>query len=204
MHMWLTYKQVLRFVFPPSTDERILEAADRAHLLHYQTITQHGVTSLLPYRDEAVRAALHLAKFHHHQGALQLLGERLADYLKTAHVDLIVPVPLSAKRERARGYNQVIEIIREAKRAGTTLPVAPRLLKRQRHTQPQTELTTAERKQNLCGAFMVNERVVPENIHNLHILLIDDVVTTGSTLAAAAAALQTVKPASLIRLALAR
>lgn len=202
--MWLTYKQLLRFIFPPSADERILEAADRKHLLHYHTVTQHGVTTLLPYRDEAVRAALHLAKFHHHPEALLLLGERLADHLKTAPVDLIVPVPLGAKRERERGYNQVVEVLKAAKQAGATIPVAPKLLKRQRHTRPQTELTTAERKQNLRGAFVVNERAVPENIHNLHILLIDDVVTTGSTLAAAAAALQTVKPASLTRLALAR
>ncbi len=201
--MWLTYKQVLRCIFPASNDELLLERMPPGHFLHFRPQTHQQVITLLPYRDPAVRAALHLAKFHHHPEALAHLGAALAEYLKTAKADLIVPVALSGKRERERGYNQVIEILAAAKKAGAATPVAPRLLKRQRHTRPQTELTTAERKMNLHNAFVVNGRAVPENIQSLHILLIDDVVTTGSTLNAAATALQTLRPASITRLALA-
>ncbi len=77
------------------------------------------------------------------------------------------------------------------------------MLVRTRHTPPQTELDRAQRLKNLHGAFTINARGVPNTISSLHILLLDDVMTTGTTLRSAKAALATLRPASITCVALA-
>ncbi len=92
--------------------------------------------------------------------------------------ELIIPVPLHAKRLKARGFNQALVLARflfpqQRKR------IAPRLLIRTRWTEPQTTLSGRERRLNLGGAFVVRH---PERICGRHVLLVDDVFTTGTTL----------------------
>ena len=113
-----------------------------------------------------------------------LLGPALAE--AAAGCDLLVPVPLHRRRLRQRGYNQTALILRHARRyAG--LPVDPLSLRRVRSTPPQTGLDRAARRRNVEGAFAV---VRPGRIAGRAVLLCDDVVTTGATLAAASAALR--------------
>jgi ComF family protein len=87
----------------------------------------------------------------------------------------LVPVPLHPSRLRQRGYNQALLI---ARHLGTALeaPVLPRYLVRIRATQSQTDLTRAQRQQNLRGAFALHGDLPPQRL-----LLVDDVVTTTST-----------------------
>jgi len=92
-------------------------------------------------------------------------------------VEAIVPVPLSGMRQRTRGYNQATLLAKEVARL-TGLPVSDQLLKRHRHTSPQTrEADASARRRNVQAAFSLPREDVPERV-----LLVDDVTTTGATL----------------------
>jgi ComF family protein len=99
----------------------------------------------------------------------------------TAGVSLI-PIPLGRRRLRERGYNQS-ERIAAAVGSRTGLPMRGDLLERSRETRTQTALTPEGRHANVAGAFRA------DNAAGLELVLVDDVFTTGATLAAAAAEL---------------
>lgn len=113
--------------------------------------------------------------------AVRLYG----DWVRRLGIDLVVPVPLSKKRSRVRGYNQAdLFGKRFAELCG--LDYDAQKLIRIRNTAPQKQLSVQERKNNLKNAFKINGNVV-----NLkRILLIDDIYTTGSTIDAAALVLK--------------
>jgi ComF family protein len=99
----------------------------------------------------------------------------------------LVPVPLSGKRLRTRGYNQSECLSRELSKHWDT-PMWTDVLTRTRHTETQTRLTPGERLRNVSGAF--SARSSAQNaLRGHHIILVDDVVTTAATLNACAAAL---------------
>lgn len=98
--------------------------------------------------------------------------------------DLILPVPLHRKRMRSRGFNQAWLIIREWKsflsefQGGDSVSIRRGICIRQRQTDPQTGLDKKKRKTNIKGAFAVSQ---PEMVKGKHVVLIDDVYTTGAT-----------------------
>lgn len=98
-----------------------------------------------------------------------------------AEVEIIMPVPLHKKKEKQRGYNQS-EWIAKGMSEAMQKEISTGNLIRARFTQTQTRKTRFERWQNVEGIF---EALYPEKIDGKHILLVDDVVTTGSTLEAA-------------------
>lgn len=115
------------------------------------------------------------------------LLEREPRFASLAH-PLMVPVPLHWRKQWQRGFNQA-ELLAQQIGKQTELPWMP-LLKRVRHTQPQTRLSRSQRAQNLKGAFTA--RPVPEGFDS--VILIDDVFTTGSTAHACAQALKKQSP----------
>lgn len=96
--------------------------------------------------------------------------------------DLLVPVPLHPSREREREFNQS-HVLAQALSAFLAAPVVP-ILKRIRNTRPQVELGPQERKLNLLGAFALTANL--PDLRDKKIILIDDIVTTASTVRAAA------------------
>ena len=125
------------------------------------------------------------------------LGEGLRDRL--IGFDAVVPVPLHWRRRLARGYNQAERIARPLAKslALSCLPA----LSRHRATPPQSLLGREERLSNLRKAFQVPH---PERVRGLHLLLVDDVATTGATLNAASAALKSAGAATVVALVAAR
>lgn len=99
----------------------------------------------------------------------------------------VVPVPLSSTRLRERGYNQAALLARPIARRWK-ISVLEHALERTRNTVTQTKLTPSERSTNVHGAFRVSDEAVAR-ITGAHVMLVDDVLTTGSTLNAAASAL---------------
>lgn len=91
--------------------------------------------------------------------------------------DIIVPVPLHAKRLRLRGFNQSLELARPLARH-LKRPLAPAALRRTRPTTPQFQLDFADRPRNIRGAFAPD----PAQVAGAAVLLVDDIMTTGATL----------------------
>ena len=125
-------------------------------------------------------------KFHDDLAAGRLLGGLMAEALAgTERPDALIPVPLHRRRLRSRGFDQTLELAVPLARA-LRLPLMDDILMRMRESAPQSRLDAAARRRNLRRAFAVREGgVLPT-----HVALVDDVMTTGATLHAAADALQ--------------
>lgn len=155
-----------------------------------------------PYRYTGpVRDMVHDLKYANIRALTPTLGGLLADYLGSLRfeADVISPVPLHPKRERSRGYNQSHLLAREVSRR-VQIPMADDRLLRSMDTPPQVAMSgREERRQNIEGAFECTGDAT-----GLRVLLIDDVVTTGSTMSACASALKDAGAKSVFGLALAR
>jgi ComF family protein len=196
--MWVI-QRLLDILFETRATETLVAKATEAELfqlLQPSPLLNIPGTALLSYRKPLVRALITEAKFHENEKAILLLSlvlasyleEELAEHLLTHKEPLtIVPVPLSKRRMRERGYNQVERMVRVAL-SQVTEPHAriSYLLTRTRDTRPQTQLRKSERLENVRGAFTTKE-----SLYGTSVLLIDDVTTTGATLTEARKALET-------------
>ncbi|MGY0505656.1 double zinc ribbon domain-containing protein [Luteimonas sp. e5] len=128
-------------------------------------------------------------KFHQSLAAGRLLAGLMADAWRRLPAgerpDALLAVPLHGARLRQRGYDQALELARPLARA-LDIPLLQRGLQRQRATAAQSRLDKAARRRNLRGAF----RCRPGTPWPAHVALVDDVMTTGATLEAAAWALR--------------
>lgn len=118
-------------------------------------------------------------KFHGTLSHGRLLGELMAGWLATTDIDLpdrLVPVPLHSKRRRQRGFNQARELARPI-RSVLDVPIADGLVARAAAAPPQAELPLDRRRQNIRHQFQCRHRPPP------HVAIIDDVVTSASTVA---------------------
>lgn len=137
--------------------------------------------------DGGLRDLIHLLKFEHVRPAANVLGRMLAEVVeKLAPAfdrgdPVLVPIPLHASKLRQRGFNQSELIARVAlklKPAGREWRFRPEILERSRPTASQIGLTPHQRRENVRGAFVVRH---PTEVGNREVLLVDDVLTTGTT-----------------------
>lgn len=170
------------------------------HLCRVEPLTIDGIRSVA-YFEGSLRRAIHRFKYEGVQALAGPLAELLAEYQagNLWPVDIIVPVPLHPERQAERGYNQATLLAR-ALAAWLELPTAETALARVRVTAPQVELDARQRKSNVAGAF----RARAADVAGQHVLLIDDVCTTGATMDACSQALKADGAQAVWGLALAR
>ncbi len=187
----------LDLVFPPRCEHcgRVdfrwcpqCAAGLRAHPLTLvsRDVAPLAATCATGWHEGVLQSAVHALKYGDQPHVGEQLGLRLAEALQSLNwpVTMIIPVPLHASRRAKRGYNQS-EVLGETVAQRTSLPIVGDALLRERDTRSQVGLNRAERMQNVADAFRPTPAVA-----NQHILIIDDVCTTGSTLAACARAAQ--------------
>ncbi|MEM7503696.1 MAG: ComF family protein [Pseudomonadota bacterium] len=146
-----------------------------------------------------IDAVIKAFKFNGRIDLATMLGGLLLPWLADRHdqIDAIVPVPLHRWRQARRGYNQADELAAVLAR-GSGLPVEHRV-RRRRATRSQSELSAAERRRNVRGAFRVDVR-----LDGRRVLVVDDVMTTGATAAELASQLLRAGAASVSVLCVAR
>jgi ComF family protein len=146
--------------------------------------------------EGGLRDLIHLLKYQHVRTATPVLGRMLSEVIEqlkpcfAGAEPVVVPVPLYASKLRERGFKQVELFTRSALKlrpGGLELAVQPEILERIRLTASQTGLTIHQRRENMRGAFQVKQ---PEVIRDRDVLLIDDVMTTGTTVSECARVLR--------------
>ena len=190
------------YVFPERRSHLVVRLASPEIFLSLLAPNVHSdFVSLLSFKEPLVRATIHEAKFKGNAKAWTMLSLVLAQYLQhQAAGTVLVPIPLSKKRARERGYNQVLKVAKRALREMEQIELDADILFRSRHTAPQTSLSRRARLKNIENAFAVRQG---KNLEGRHIIILDDVVTTGATLKAARAAVDQHHPASITLIALA-
>ena len=128
-------------------------------------------------------------KYHNHPEVGKTMGRMMAEELKATSffdgIDLIVPIPLSRKKKRQRGYNQSDWIAWGISEA-IGIPTDTTSVVRTKSNPSQTTLDHRQRRENVRDIFAVRH---PESLEGRHILLVDDVITTGATMLSCAEAI---------------
>ena len=151
--------------------------------------------------DGHARQLVHRLKYNNARSYAGRLAELLAEFMAASawEADVIVPVQLHPRRERARGYNHSELLVRDLGR-NTSIAVMTSALVRTKDTPPQVSLRKAEqRRRNVRGAFECRR-----DMDGMNVLVVDDVVTTGATMSACAEALKEAGAGSVWGLAFAR
>ena len=196
MDLHYLFSTVFDCLFPPSSEAlTVKNMSETTMCSFYSPHVVDSIHVLSAYNHPHMRALIHEAKFHHNTRAWALLNIIFNLHLAkmSEPIDYIIPIPLSPARLRARGYNQVAKILK-AHHEENAYSILEEVLVRTRNTKPQTELARKERLTNMHDAFggVHGERITGKNI-----LLVDDVITTGTTLKTAKAALLPYSPASI-------
>ncbi len=166
------------------TDEQIL------HFEFEKKFSSDGFISdfyapLFFIKDTPIQSLIHELKYKNKFGVGKFLGELIVRFgkekLQSWPADFIVPIPLHNVKKAMRGYNQSYYLAKGV--AENSNLQLKRLLKRKKFTTSQTTLTKVERKHNVYGAFTIKRFI---EFEGKKIILIDDVITTGSTIAEAA------------------
>ena len=149
----------------------------------YGRVRFHAVTSCFFFaKSGKVQHLIHQLKYKGNKEAGVFLGQQIGLSIKDAPlfqgIDYLIPVPLHPKRERQRGYNQSLMIARGINEV-TGIPIGDKYLVRGVYTETQTHKTAEDRFKNVKDIFEVH---FADELKGKHVLLIDDVLTTGATL----------------------
>ena len=157
------------------------------------------VHALLLYQ-EPVNFLVQQFKFNRKLEYSRLFSEIMAEKMDALdkRPDVLIPVPLHSSRLRSRGYNQAWELARQLSKI-TGIPSSHKICQRIKKTPLQTGLKASERRRNLKQAFAIKQ-----DINGLHLCIVDDVMTTGSTLEAIASVLKSAGAARVTGMIVAR
>lgn len=208
--MTYIYSTLVEAIFPVSSTERDLFAVpphEMSLLLPPAppyaglTVPLPDVTSLFAYKDPRVTALVWNIKYRRSMRAVRIGGYALYRHMRgqlkpgTPRPVILIPLPITRQRRRERGFNQcellTDEIIRldELGEAPGTFLAAEDILVRARHDSRHTLKGRAERLESVRGIFAVNEaglrrstRTGEQHIHDAPVIVVDDVITTGSTM----------------------
>lgn len=197
-----------------SLDAPIVEGIEASYLCRACRVSPPTFARAVSFGtyDGRLREAIHALKYDRMHPAAKKLGALLADAIAQLLPDapremLVVPVPLHRTKHRQRGFNQARALaLRAMERLRHSHPewklrLAPSTLMRLRATETQAGLTPTQRRKNVRGAFKVSD---PAAVRGQHILLVDDILTTGATARAAAQSLIRAGAASVYVATLAR
>ena len=181
-----------------------LKPDNAAEQLFWGKVHIEKVSSYFYYqRGSDFREILHQLKYGGQKDIGESMGRQMAAELLPHGffdgVDFLLPIPLHKKKLRIRGYNQS-EYIALGISQVTGIPLASESVTRQKHTETQTHKSVIERWENVDGIFKLH---TPELFAGKHILLIDDVLTTGATCVACADSLSQVESVKMSILTLA-
>jgi ComF family protein len=133
-------------------------------------------------KESLMQKLMHQFKYRNNKDLGLQLGRLMGIALKESNrfttIDALIPLPLFPSKEKKRGYNQAV-VLCEGIAEILPLPVLKNTIARPQHTDTQTKKGRIERWKNIEGKF---ELINPASIQNKHLLLVDDVVTTGATL----------------------
>ena len=165
---------------------------------------ERATSYFLYHKGSNFRHILHLLKYEGRSDIGRTMGRFIAEEIAGSGffdgIDAIVPVPLHPRKLRARGYNQS-ECLASGIADVTGIELDVQAVKRCVHSQTQTRKSAYERWENVAGIFRVDH---PERYAGKHILLVDDVLTTGSTVTACADAFAGVEDLRISVLTLAK
>jgi len=155
------------------------------------------------HKSSTVQHIIHHFKYKNRRKTALFMGRQMGAILKDTSIeeaiDGIVPVPLHSRKERKRGYNQS-KLLGDGISEVLEIPVYSKLLKRISYTQTQTKLNAVQRWQNVKDVFKVSNK---SKCADMHLLLVDDVVTSGATLEACARELSKLENVKVSMIALA-
>lgn len=141
-------------------------------------------------KDSEIQSLIHHLKYKNPKKLGKTLAYWHVNMLKNIplmdKIDLIVPVPMHYKRQKNRGYNQVSDYAKTFAQV-LNAKYSPKVLIKTKETKTQSKQTRKERFKNMLDSFELNPKI---NIDHKHILLVDDVITTGATIEACIASLQ--------------
>ena len=176
----------------PRTGHNFLEENPATYLFGGKVPVYHAAAFLHYEKGGNVQQLIHSLKYHDNREIGFRLGRmaglRYQKAILSDRPDLLLPVPLHPKKRKQRGYNQS-EWIARGLNTLLKLPIDTTSLRRTKETETQTHKQTYDRWLNMQNIFSVVDREV---LAGKHILLIDDVITTGSTIGACAEALLTI------------
>lgn len=141
-----------------------------------------GVTVFCYFAGDGLTRAIHMMKYGHRTdlckffGRIMAMDDMVAQLLRDA--DVMIPVPITSRREKERGYNQCTVMCEEMSRI-SGVPVVRDALLRMRFAKSQTELSQQERAANIQGAFTLGDT---SQLTGRHVVIVDDIVTTGATM----------------------
>lgn len=165
----------------PETDFELHESNPVEKLFWGRIKLNAAASSFYFTKESLIQHLMHQFKYKGNRELGLQLGRMMGEQLKKSgrfQVDALVPLPLFPAKEKRRGYNQA-SILCEGIQESMNVPVLSNIVTRPAHTETQTKKGRIERWKNMEGKFMIQN---PESVQNKHILLVDDVVTTGATL----------------------